>query len=181
MAMITMFPPASLAAKINIPHCMKMALVHDMAEALVGDITPVDGIAKHEKSRRESTTMDYFAKKLLGNVGGGMAAEEMRAIWQEYEDSKTVDSHFVHDVDKIELMLQMIEYERAKEGTLDLGEFTWVASRIALPEVKEWANEILNEREEFWATKPHSKYDELRLPEAGILAQKLEYYGNGKE
>lgn len=26
--------------------CVKMALVHDMAEALVGDITPVDGVTK---------------------------------------------------------------------------------------------------------------------------------------
>jgi hypothetical protein len=32
-----MMAPPSLATKINIPHCTKMALIHDMAEALVGE------------------------------------------------------------------------------------------------------------------------------------------------
>lgn len=153
MSLITMFAPPSLAARINIPHCTKMALVHDMAEALVGDITPVDGVAKDEKSRRESTTMDYMTKKLLGRVNGGITGEEIKAIWQEYEDSKTLESHFVHDVDKIELILQMVEYEKAHEGSVNLEEFTWVATRIELPEVKEWSKEILADREEFWRNK----------------------------
>jgi len=180
MSMITMFAPPSLAAKINIPHCTKMALVHDMAEALVGDITPVDGVAKPEKSRRESTTMDYFTKSLLGRVNGGITGEELKAIWQEYEDSETLESRFVHDVDKIELVLQMVEYEKAHDRALDLGEFSWVASRVVLPEIKEWANAILKEREEFWGEREHKSLDEKHLPEPEDLAGKLEYYGNGK-
>lgn len=175
-----MFAPPSLAARINIPHCTKMALVHDMAEALVGDITPVDGIAKHEKSRREATTMDYFTRSLLGRVNGGITGTELKTIWQEYEDSETLESHFVHDVDKIELLLQMLEYERAQDRQLDLGEFSWVSSRIVLPEVKAWSDEIIKEREEFWAGKPHYSYNETHLPPVVDLRQKLEYYGDGK-
>ena len=106
-----------------------MALVHDMAEALVGDITPMDGVSKPEKSRRESTTMDYFVNGLLGRVNGGMTGKDIKAVWQEYEDGVTLESQFVHDVDKIELILQMFEYEKSKQGKLDLGEFTWVADR----------------------------------------------------
>ena len=180
MSLITMFAPASLAAKINIPHCTKMALIHDMAEALVGDITPVDGVAKHEKNRRESTTMDYLTKSLLGRVNGGLTAEGIRAIWQEYEDSETLESKFVHDVDKIELLLQMVEYERAhKHQKLDLGEFSWVACKIVLPEVKEWSDDILRERKEFWGDMPHSSYDDAGVP-VKDLAGKLEYYGDSK-
>ena len=159
MSLITMFAPPSLASKINIPHCTKMALVHDMAEALVGDITPVDGVVKAEKNRRESTTMDYFTRSLLGRVNGGLTGQEIQDIWQEYEDSETLESKFVHDVDKVELILQMVEYERSnKDAKLDLGEFSWVAYKIVLPEVKAWAQEILEEREAFWAGKPHSYY-----------------------
>ncbi|KAL2482885.1 Metal-dependent phosphohydrolase [Forsythia ovata] len=42
---------------INRDKCMKMAIVHDIAEAIVGDITPSDGIPKHEKksTRARST------------------------------------------------------------------------------------------------------------------------------
>lgn len=149
-----------------------------MAEALVGDITPVDGVAKHEKNRREATTMDYLTKSLLGRVNGGLTAEGIREIWQEYEDSKTLESQFVHDVDKIELLLQMVEYERANKQNLDLGEFSWVACKIVLPEVKEWSDEILKERKEFWGDKKHSSYDDAGNPVKN-LAGKLEYYGNG--
>lgn len=177
MAIITMCAPPSLAAKLNIPKCTKMALIHDMAEALVGDITPVDGVAKHEKSRREATTMDYFTKSLLGKVNGGMTGQEIRAVWQEYEDSETLDSKFVHDVDKIELVLQMVEYERVHNQKLDLGEFSWVATRIVLPEVKAWADEVLKEREDFWGGKYHSFYDGDNFVEDKLLAQKLNYYG----
>jgi putative hydrolase of HD superfamily len=181
MSLITMFAPPSLAARINIPHCTKMALVHDMAEALVGDITPVDGVPKDEKSRRESTTMDYFTKSLLGRVNGGMAGKDLKDIWQEYEDSETLESKFVHDVDKIELILQMFEYEKVQNGELDLGEFSWVASRIELPEVKEWAAEVMKEREDFWQKtgKQHTTYTDQNKPNAKQLEQHTEYYGNG--
>ncbi|KAE9363400.1 hypothetical protein N431DRAFT_433474 [Stipitochalara longipes BDJ] len=180
MSLICMFAPPSLSSKLNIPHCSKMALVHDMAEALVGDITPVDGIVKTEKNRRESTTMDYFTTSLLGRVNGGLTGQELKGIWQEYEDSETLESKFVHDVDKLELVLQMVEYERVHKHQLDLGEFSWVAGRIVLPEVKAWAEEILVEREVFWGSTEHTNYYEATKPGAKLLAQKLEYYG-GKE
>lgn len=146
----------------------------------MGDITPVDGVAKHEKNRREATTMEYFTKSLLGRVNGGTPGAELNAIWQEYEDGETLESKFVHDVDKIELILQMMDYERGHDRALDLGEFSWVASRIVLEEVKAWADEVLKEREDFWAGKPHSVYSAKDPPEEKKLLQKLEYYGNGK-
>lgn len=150
MSILTMLAPPAISSRVNIPHCTKMALIHDMAESLVGDITPVDGISKAEKSRRESETMDYLCKNLLGGFGGGLAADEIRKVWQEYEDDKTLEAHFVHDIDKMELLLQMVEYERAHEGRVDLGEFSWVATRIKLPEVLAWCDQVLEERKAFW-------------------------------
>jgi putative hydrolases of HD superfamily len=155
MSMISMCCPPSLKSKVNMEKCMKMCLIHDMAESLVGDITPVDGVSKPEKSRREAETMDYLSKNLLGKVHGGLAGQEIREIWQEYEDSKTLDSHFVHDIDKVELLCQMIEYEKRADRKLDLGEFAYVATKVVLPETQEWAQEILRERDEFWGAKEH--------------------------
>ena len=116
----------------------------------VGDITPVDGVAKSEKNRREAETMEYICKDLLGRVGGGLSGQDIRDIWQEYEDSETLESKYVHDIDKMELLLQMVEYERSHEGSIDLGEFSWVAQKIVLPEVKSWCDDVLRERSEFW-------------------------------
>ncbi|KAA6415087.1 MAG: hydrolase-hd superfamily [Lasallia pustulata] len=83
-------------------------------------------------------------------VDGGAAGGAIRAVWQEYEDGATLEARFVHDVDKVELLLQMMEYERRGEGRLDLGEFLSVAQRVELEEMKGWCREVLREREEFW-------------------------------
>jgi putative hydrolase of HD superfamily len=155
MSIITMLAPPALSSRLNIAHCTKMALVHDMAELLVGDITPVDGVSEEEKHRREGTTMDYLTTKLLGTSSATSdQAQGIRDIFHEYEENQTLEAKFVHDVDKVELMLQMVEYERSQgDGSLDLSEFGGVASRIQLDEVKAWANEILEEREAFWKEK----------------------------
>lgn len=154
MSILTMLCPPSLASRLNIPHCTKMALVHDMAESLVGDITPRDGVPKGEKTRREATTMDFLTTGgLLGKRSGVEdAGRGIRDVFQEYEDGDSLEAKFVHDVDKIELVLQMVEYERSNEGRINLTEFKWVADQIKLPEVKEWCEEVLRERQEFWTS-----------------------------
>lgn len=128
-----------------------MALVHDMAESLVGDITPVDGVPVPEKHRREAVTMDFLTESLLGQSSGFFKqGGEIKEIWREYEASDTLEAIFVHDIDKIEFLLQTIEYERSNEGRVDLSEFLSVSKKIQLPEVKEWCEEILQERNEYW-------------------------------
>jgi putative hydrolase of HD superfamily len=149
MSVMTMLAPPSLASQLNLPHCMKMALIHDMAESLVGDITPRDQVSKAEKARREAQVMDYISKTLLGGVPGGMlTGQEILNVFREYEENDTLEARFVHDIDKMELLLQMVEYERAQD--IDLSEFCHVAERVQLPETKEWAATVLKEREGLW-------------------------------
>lgn len=185
MAMISMFTPPSLRNKLDMHKCMKMCLIHDVAESLVGDITPVDGVSKPEKSRREAATMDYITNNLIGNVWGGQGksvGEDIRAVWQEYEDSETLESHFVHDIDKIELLLQMVEYEKRGDRKLDLGEFAYVATRVVFDETKDWAAEILKEREAYWGQKEHmhgEKGVSGGFTEDNMQAQDEYYEGSG--
>ncbi|KIW95619.1 uncharacterized protein Z519_04204 [Cladophialophora bantiana CBS 173.52] len=178
MSLITMLAPPELSSRLDIPRCTKMALVHDMAEGLVGDLTPVDGVPKVEKNRREAQTMDWVAQSLLGKVHGGIPGKDLRAIWQEYEDSETLESKFVHDVDKLELILQMVEYERANNCAIDLSEFSWVARRISLEEMKAWAQEILDERAELWKSKDMEPREPTKA--STIKEQQDEYYSNGE-
>ncbi|KAG5930298.1 hypothetical protein E4U42_002222 [Claviceps africana] len=179
MSIISMFAPPSLAPRLDLPKCIKMCLVHDMAELLVGDITPVDGVPKPEKSRRESLTMDFLTKSLFGNKDNAAVGQEIRDIWTEYEESKTLDSHYVHDIDKMELLLQMMEYERRAEGTLDLREFAYVSGLMRLPETRAWADELMREREAFWADKRPAGVDDGRDARATDKEKKRmqdEYY-----
>lgn len=159
-----------------------MALVHDMAECLVGDFTPRDtGISKGEKARREEETMTYISRGLLGFMNGGREKGEsgsefgkgeglgsededededvedqnerggakFMSLFQEYEANETLEAQFVHDVDKLEMLLQVLEYERATMRRLD--EFYHVVEEIRLREMQEWAGVVVQEREEFFA------------------------------
>ncbi|KAL8727178.1 MAG: hypothetical protein Q9166_006215 [cf. Caloplaca sp. 2 TL-2023] len=152
MSILTLLTPTPLRHRLNIPRCTLLALVHDMAESLVGDLTPLDGVPKREKSRRERDTISYFQSTLL-DPGTGIPAEAgtlIREAWEEYETGETLEAKYVHDVDKLELMIQMMEYERRGEGKVDLGELLTVAERIEMEEMKGWCRDVLREREEFW-------------------------------
>jgi hypothetical protein len=54
-----------------------MAAVHDMAEALVGDITPQDGVPKAEKCRRERAAMHEMLAHVpdQGSRRGGIGCD----------------------------------------------------------------------------------------------------------
>lgn len=45
--------------QLDIAKCVQMAVVHDLAEATVGDITPYDGISKAEKEKLESVSRQW--------------------------------------------------------------------------------------------------------------------------
>jgi hypothetical protein len=39
--------------------CIKLSLVHDLAESIVGDIAPADGVDKDDKYKREKVSICY--------------------------------------------------------------------------------------------------------------------------
>ncbi|XP_058067823.1 uncharacterized protein LOC131217092 isoform X2 [Magnolia sinica] len=82
---------------VNRDRCVKMAIVHDIAEAIVGDITPSDGVPKEEKSRREREALEYMCKLL----GGGSRAKEISELWMEYEENSSPEAKVVKDFDKL--------------------------------------------------------------------------------
>ncbi|KAK1417142.1 hypothetical protein QVD17_26264 [Tagetes erecta] len=126
---------------VNRDKCIKMAIVHDIAEAIVGDITPSDGVPKEEKSRREKEAIDHMCKLL----GGGPRAEEIHELWMEYEENSTNEAKVVKDFDKIEMILQALEYEN--EQNKDLEEFFQsTAGKFQTDLGKAWALEIASRR-----------------------------------
>ena len=85
--------------------CVRMALVHDLAECVVGDITPNDGVSDEEKREREGEAM----RALTAACGG--VGDEVRALWEEYEAGETREAKLVKDADKLEMVMQASEYE----------------------------------------------------------------------
>ncbi|XP_028775458.1 HD domain-containing protein 2-like, partial [Neltuma alba] len=121
--------------------CIKMAIVHDIAEAIVGDITPSDGVSKEEKSRREREALDHMCKML----GGGSRASEVAELWMEYEANSSPEAKFVKDLDKVEMILQALEYEDEQQKDLDEF-FESTAGKFQTETGKAWALEIVSRR-----------------------------------
>ncbi|XP_023551621.1 HD domain-containing protein C4G3.17 [Cucurbita pepo subsp. pepo] len=126
---------------VNRERCIKIALVHDIAEAIVGDITPSDGVPKEEKSRRESAALNEMCQLL----GGGMRAEEIKELWTEYENNSSLEANLVKDFDKVELILQAFEYEIEHGKALDEF-FHSTAGKFQTDVGKSWAAEVLSRR-----------------------------------
>jgi putative hydrolases of HD superfamily len=90
---------------------IEMVLVHDVAESLIGDITPetMDILKKKEME-------DEAFSHILKNVMPNNLKAELSAAWNEYQDDKTIDSKLVHLVDKLEMILQANFYQENKKN-----------------------------------------------------------------
>lgn len=157
MAMLAMLCPHD----VDIGKAVMLALVHDLAEAEVGDLTPLDGVSKEEKTRREAEALSYLVHDLLGS---SPAALRIEALWKEYEERETLESKLVKDLDRFELILQATEYER-RYDIVDLQPFFSCAGDIRHPRIRKWTVELAKERQEMWGQRGEAWTYEQALPD----------------
>lgn len=90
---------------------IKMALMHDLAESIIGDYMP-DDVTARQKIIKEKKAMEFILSSLPRWV-----REEYEQIWLEYLHNRTELAKFVHRIDKLEMALQANQY--AKQGYAD--------------------------------------------------------------
>lgn len=93
MAVLTF---GALSSKpIDLIKTVKMALFHDLPEALVGDVFHYDK-ASSQKEVSESEAL----KKLLQPIVGTSLAEEISLLWHEFEFGQTNEAIFLRGLDR---------------------------------------------------------------------------------
>ena len=92
---------------LDLSKVLQLCLVHDVAEIVVGDLTPHDTIKGQEKHDLEREGMLKVAPQWIG-------------LFDEYEQAETEEAQFVKAMDKLDMGLQAMIYEQ--QG-LDLNEF----------------------------------------------------------
>ncbi|CCD25525.1 5'-deoxynucleotidase NDAI_0F02070 [Naumovozyma dairenensis CBS 421] len=136
---------------VNRDRCVKIALIHDIAESLVGDITPIDPfVNKVEKHRRELATIEHLCKELISPYNE-KAGNEIMEYWLEYEEVRTLEGRYVKDIDKFEMLLQCFEFEKQYNGEKNLQEFFTAVDLIKTEEVKSWTDDLVKQRNQFFA------------------------------
>jgi putative hydrolase of HD superfamily len=90
--------------KLDTKKVLKMSLLHDLAESIIGDMTP-DDISKNKKTTLEMKTM----KKILDNLPQNLSSDYL-SIWNEYNENITKEANLVHEVDKFEMAIQALSY-----------------------------------------------------------------------
>lgn len=105
---------------------LEMALIHDLAEVIVGDLTPQDNLNEAEKHERESEAFEDLVRDLPDR-------ERLLALFQEYQDNTTPEAKIVHRTDKLDMYFQAQNYE-SRYNEKDLNEFKDSALRyLQLP------------------------------------------------
>jgi 5'-deoxynucleotidase YfbR-like HD superfamily hydrolase len=139
----------------------EIALVHDMGEAIIGDITPSDGISPGKcpfsiqrissdrievKHTREELALEFLACTIRPT--NPKYADRILELWCEYEEGKTRAALLAKQMDKLECIQQAVIYEE-RTGK-DMSDFMALEARITLPELKPLLDACLQ------------KYDELK-------------------
>lgn len=116
--------------RFNPTKILKMALIHDLCEVYAGDITPYEGILSKNKRLRKVllNKLPRFPKNLkearlkekhekervgLKKIIASLpkhTQKEIVSLWLEYEHGSTREGRFVKQVDRVENLLQALEY-----------------------------------------------------------------------
>jgi 5'-deoxynucleotidase YfbR-like HD superfamily hydrolase len=104
----------------------------------VGDITPLEGVPSHVKFELEEQAMKSFLNEMLSGDGNAQARDRFRSLWYEYEARETPEAKLVKDLDRLELIVQAVEYEKCRwtlrRIVVDLSQRrTFVPSRLSTP------------------------------------------------
>ena len=133
--------------KLDAGRALKLAIVHDLPEAICGDIAvrvkeEMQKVSNNEKKLLEESALKREMELLPLDV-----AREVKALWEEYEARETKEAKLVYELDRLEAIFQAVEYEKAGNFKVSLQEFfDYANARIENSELREVFGMLMKER-----------------------------------
>ncbi|MDK2805495.1 MAG: hypothetical protein PWQ94_659 [Thermoanaerobacterium sp.] len=97
LAMMAMVLSEYAKEKVDVSHVIKMVLVHDIVEIDAGDTFVYDEKGYEDKEEREKK-----AAERIFNILPQDQANEIKALWEEFEERKTPDAKFASALDRMQ-------------------------------------------------------------------------------
>ena len=85
---------------LNTEKIIKMALLHDLAESVIGDVTP-DEIKDERKISMENKAMIRILENLPSNV-----SQHYIILWDDFQKNSSKEANLLHEIDKLEMAFQ---------------------------------------------------------------------------
>ena len=86
---------------LDVTKLLKLAVIHDLAEAIYGDIPAIEQSATSSKAEMEKQAMN----ELLADLPSGIR-QVFFDLWEEYEELRSDEAKFLKGLDKLETILQ---------------------------------------------------------------------------
>lgn len=87
--------------ELDLLRVLKLCIVHDLGEAIHGDIPAVAQAAHPDKSQQERDDLQHLARAL-----DAPARQRLLELWDEYEGAASAEAQTVKALDKLETLLQ---------------------------------------------------------------------------
>lgn len=94
---------------LDTERAIRMALLHDMVETEIGDLTPEQKELRGDTCRREEREA---MKKILSVLPADLEVR-YRTLWEDLRERESLEAIVVAQADVIEMLLQALEYEEA--------------------------------------------------------------------
>ena len=104
---------------------LRMALIHDLPEAIIGDLTP------NQKTEETKESEEEAMLRILCLLPE-MEREKYLAVWNEYQEGKTKEAAAVRQLEKIEMALQATEYKKLGSTNKSLKQFVESAKDVTV-------------------------------------------------
>jgi len=119
--------------KLNLERALGMAVVHDWAEASVGDF-PYPAL-KHLESPDIKKRME---KSALEELCIGLKNKNCMKLWHEYCEKRTIESKIVHSADYLSMLVQALKYRERGNRSCQLDELWRAVKNDLAPYVAEF-------------------------------------------
>jgi putative hydrolase of HD superfamily len=144
VALLAMFLADRMDEAIDGEKLLKIALLHDLPEYMLGDIhAPATRMLGEEA---KEAAEERILEELFSKIEGG---ETYVRLWKEFADRSSIEGRLVRAADKLEMFTQAFRYER--EGTRTLEKFWGYDDNtrdFEFEEVRELYDELVRMRTE---------------------------------